>query len=222
MKSEVLSGHNSNRPVADGEWKKYMTPFIIHADDAFLFFEFWCPPRGIRVLIHSKTAQFHLESVDYIFFSFIDTFALSTRKTPKTINCFEMGATVVDKIDTNRMPKKKRARGRKKRGKNPVQWAFGTYIRRMNRVINGKMSIRKDSINIMNDLLLNSMQRVCEEAKILCQLAGRRTLQAKDLNAAVKLIVGGRAIYRHSDLECKKALISLAISYATHWIFFVV
>lgn len=90
MKSEVLSGHNSNRPVADGEWVKYMTP-LIYADDAFSIFEFRCEPRGI----HSSPEQLHLEPVDYrfsFFFSFIDTSALSTRKQQKTRKLFWNGS----------------------------------------------------------------------------------------------------------------------------------
>lgn len=152
------------------------------------------------------------------FFHLLTLLRCQQEKRRKQINCFGMGATIVDKIDTNQVPKNKRARGRRRRSRNPVQWPFGTYVRRINRAINGKMSIRKDSIIIMNDLLLNSMKRVCEEAKILCQVAGRRTLHAKDLNEAVKLIFGQRSFYRHSDLECKKALLSLTISYATKWI----
>lgn len=119
-------------------------------------------------------------------------------------------------MDKNSSPKIKRTCLKRRRGRDSTQWQFDPYIRRINREMNPNMSIQKDSMEVINNLLEHFGQRVCEEAKILCKLAGRKTLFARDLIAAVKLIVTDKAVYKHSSLESKKALIAFAISYATH------
>lgn len=126
-----------------------------------------------------------------------------------------MGAINSGKIDTNQLLKTKRIRAKRRRHRNLNQWQFDAKIRRLNRVINGKMSIQKDSMQIINDVLQHFAEQICGEAKILCKLSGRKTLEATDLSDAVKLMFGEKTIYRHSQLECQKALISIAMSHAT-------
>lgn len=126
-----------------------------------------------------------------------------------------MGAKAAGKMDMNQLPKIQRTRGRKKRVRKSNQWRFDIYIRRINRMMNAGTTIRRDSMTIINDLLLHFAHRICKEAKVLCRLSGRKTLHAKDLDTAVKIVLGPKAMYAHSNLECRKALLSFGISHAS-------
>lgn len=111
--------------------------------------------------------------------------------------------------------KTKRKRGRIRPARKEIhRWKFEKYIRRLNRVINAKIFVQKDSMKIISDTLRVFAQRMCEEAKEICAATGRKTLHAKDLDDAARLVLGDNAIYRHGQLECEKALVSYGLSYA--------
>lgn len=127
---------------------------------------------------------------------------------------FGMRASATSKTGMSRSSKIKRTRGRLTRDRDTNPWKFDTHIRHINRVINGNMPIREDAMRTINGLLWRFMERICENAKLICQCTGRKTLYAKDLSKALKLMIGDTALYRHGHSEGRKAMTSLALSYA--------
>lgn len=196
----MLSGHNSNRPVAGYNMRRDLCRRCI-------FFKI----QATKIMI--------LETGDFVLIKL--THFVDNKKNTETnyLNFFNMGS-LGSKIERNRLSSTKRSRNKRKRRRTGKirKLPFDAYIRRLNRTINPKMTIREDSMRIINICLTDFLHTICGEAKILCKMSGRKTLRAQDLSTAMRLWSGRNKLYIHiySHLECKKALFSLAMSYATH------
>lgn len=115
----------------------------------------------------------------------------------------------VDKQHLNQTTKRKKQR-RSKTKEKPLN--FTIYIRRLNRVINPKMSLAISTINIFNDFLNDLFQRACEESKILCNVAKRKTLSAADIKSAFQMVLSQGNLMKVGNLEAQKSLLLLTFA----------
>ncbi|XP_049794849.1 uncharacterized protein LOC126209063 [Schistocerca nitens] len=104
--------------------------------------------------------------------------------------------------------------------------SYARYVRSLMRTIHPRRRISKAAIAVM-DSFLSDMQarlsllkhqrrcvRLSEEARRLCRKAGRRTLKASDVCAAVQLLLPGELAV-HARREAEAALQLAAASRAT-------
>ncbi|XP_047104459.1 histone H2B-like [Schistocerca piceifrons] len=106
--------------------------------------------------------------------------------------------------------------------------SYARYVRSLMRTIHPRRRISKAAIDVM-DSFLSDMQarlsllkhhdcmrqvRLSEEARRLCRKAGRRTLKASDVCAAVQLLLPGELAV-HARREAEAALQLAAASRAT-------
>ena len=66
---------------------------------------------------------------------------------------------------------------------------FRKYIAKVLRSIHPDQSATCKSISIMNSFVLDTFERIANEAKVLAMKAKRRTIYSKDVRAAVLLTV---------------------------------
>lgn len=75
------------------------------------------------------------------------------------------------------------------------------------------MTLQKETVQILNEMLQDFMEKICAEAKVSRQLNRRKTLQAQDIHRAFKLIFRDGAIFKHGYLECEKAMVTYGLSF---------
>jgi len=96
-------------------------------------------------------------------------------------------------------PKKKKAKG----NKNEIK--FDTFIHKVLKQVHPQVGITKQGMTVMNDLVCNAFYQIAEEAGRLVKMDNRDTLQARDVNCAVRLILPGE-LAQHSNDEGSSAL----------------
>ncbi|XP_046986863.1 histone H2B-like [Schistocerca americana] len=102
--------------------------------------------------------------------------------------------------------------------------SYARYVRSLMRTIHPRRRISKAAIDVMDSflsdmqarlsLLKHQVVRLSEEARRLCRKAGRRTLKASDVCAAVQLLLPGELAV-HARREAEAALQLAAASRAT-------
>mmetsp|Transcript_21643 Transcript_21643/g.26664 ORF Transcript_21643/g.26664 Transcript_21643/m.26664 type:complete len:129 (+) Transcript_21643:57-443(+) len=71
---------------------------------------------------------------------------------------------------------------------NPRRNNYGIYIYRVVKDVHPNLGITKKAMGILNSFCLDTLTRVGNEASILCNYMGKKTLQVKDVESAVKLV----------------------------------
>ena len=88
---------------------------------------------------------------------------------------------------------KQRGRRAGQKAKKPSHSGFKTYIYRVLKKLDGKgdMGISKKTMSILNLFLLDLFGKVAREAGSICKYSKRHTLGARDVQAAVSLLLPG-------------------------------
>ena len=92
--------------------------------------------------------------------------------------------------------------------------SYARYVRALMRTIHPNRRLSKAAIACMDSFLADMQIRLSEEARRLCRLAGRRTLKAVDVRAAVHLLLPGELAV-HAKREADVALKLLAAKSAS-------
>ncbi|XP_049858630.1 histone H2B type 2-K1-like [Schistocerca gregaria] len=110
---------------------------------------------------------------------------------------------------------RRRRRQRRKKGRTQRQIrSYARYVRSLMRTIHPRRRISKAAIAVMDSFLSDMQVRLSEEARRLCRKAGRRTLKASDVCAAVQLLLP-KELAVHARREAEAALQLAAASRAT-------
>jgi len=91
-----------------------------------------------------------------------------------------------------------------KRRKKPKE-SFGRYIYQVLKQVHQDISITTSAMNIMNSMIYDIMERISSESSRLLALNKRRTLSSRDIQTAVRLIMGGE-LGKHAVSEGTKAI----------------
>ena len=102
-----------------------------------------------------------------------------------------------------RTPKKSKApvRAYKKRRTE----TFNIYIFRVLKQVHPEIGMSKKAMNIMNSFVKDTLDRIATEAGNLVQYNKKRTLDARAVQAAVKLVLPGE-LAKHAESEAQKAV----------------
>lgn len=104
-------------------------------------------------------------------------------------------------------------RTRRKRRLKRKKFLFTSGITRINRKINPELSLQRRSVLIIDQMLQDIMERICEEAKVACQMSGRKTMRAQDLHRGFKLLFKGKTVLKHVCLGCQEVINSPGLSH---------
>jgi len=93
---------------------------------------------------------------------------------------------------------------KKKRRKRHVQ-TYSSYIYKVLKQVHKQMGISTKGMSIMNSFVSDIFERISEEASHLSKVNRRRTISSREIESAVKLIMGGE-LAKHATSEGRKAL----------------
>ncbi|VVC90306.1 unnamed protein product [Leptidea sinapis] len=82
---------------------------------------------------------------------------------------------------------------------------YGTYLFRLMKTINEPCGISKQSILVLNNLVSDLLENIAREAGNLVNIEKKKTLSARDIQAAVGLIMPGE-LRNHAMAQGKKAV----------------
>lgn len=101
-------------------------------------------------------------------------------------------------------PKKRGATAGSKRTHKPKR-SWNVYVSRSLKSINSKMSMSSRTMKIVNSFLNDQFERIASEAANLVRINKKRTLGARELQTAVRLVLPPE-LSRHAMAEATKAL----------------
>lgn len=191
-----VSAHfrRENRVAEEGAW----TVRVHRVDDIFISDEFLIPefPECLnKIWSHWP----------YIVLSLVKSISIAL---PSNVVCdCDTNITVMSYA----MDKLKRTR--RKRRHNRKKFLFSSGIRRINRIINPALSLQRRSVLIIDQMLQDIIERICEEAKVARQISGRRTLRAQDLHRGFKFLFKGKRVLKHVCLGCQEVINSPGLSH---------
>merc|ERR1719413_211405 len=102
----------------------------------------------------------------------------------------------------------KKAAAKRKQRKKRFE-SYSIYIYKVLKNIHSDVGISKKAMNVMNSFVNDLFDRVAGEASKLTRIGRRRTLTAREVQSAVKLILPGE-LARHAITEGTKALNKLS------------
>ena len=82
---------------------------------------------------------------------------------------------------------------------------FNIYIFRVLKQVHPEIGMSKKAMNIMNSFVKDTLDRIATEAGNLVQYNKRSTLDARAVQAAVKLVLPGE-LAKHAESEAQKAV----------------
>ena len=105
-----------------------------------------------------------------------------------------------------RTPKKSGRRGAPKRAYRKKRYeTFNIYIFRVLKQVHPEVGMSKKAMAIMNSFVKDTLDRIATEAGNLVQYNKRSTLDARAIQAAVKLVLPGE-LAKHAESEAQKAV----------------
>jgi len=76
------------------------------------------------------------------------------------------------------------------------RWVDNTRLLHNTKKVHPTMSMSKEAMAVLNDMVSQAFSQVCEEAGKLCKMERQATLQSRDVASAVKLVFPGiRSVY---------------------------
>jgi len=103
------------------------------------------------------------------------------------------------------MSRGRRGRGIKKERVIAPHRNFSTYIYKVLKQVHPDTGISQRAMAIMNDYILDFLRRVASEAANVCDMNGKFTLSARDIQTAVRLTLPGE-LAKHGVSEGTKAV----------------
>eukprot|EP01055_Gregarina_sp_Pseudo9_P002734 Gregarina_sp_Pseudo_9__2733@NODE_2975_length_796_cov_903_501982_g2716_i0_p1_GENE_NODE_2975_length_796_cov_903_501982_g2716_i0NODE_2975_length_796_cov_903_501982_g2716_i0_p1_ORF_typecomplete_len125_score26_46Histone/PF00125_24/1_3e21TFIID_20kDa/PF03847_13/0_0099CBFD_NFYB_HMF/PF00808_23/6_1e03CBFD_NFYB_HMF/PF00808_23/0_02TFIID18kDa/PF02269_16/0_21_NODE_2975_length_796_cov_903_501982_g2716_i0241615 len=97
------------------------------------------------------------------------------------------------------------AAGTKKTKRHGSSQRYVTYIYKVLRQVHSEVGISSKAMAIMNSFVMDNFQRICEEASSLCKRTKSKTLGAREIQTAVRLILPGE-LAKHAINEGSKAV----------------
>lgn len=97
----------------------------------------------------------------------------------------------------------KRAGGKRSHRKPKRSW--NVYVNRSLKSINSKMSLSSRTMKIVNSFVNDQFERIASEAANLVRINKKRTLGARELQAAVRLVLPAE-LAKHAMAEGTKAV----------------
>lgn len=97
----------------------------------------------------------------------------------------------------------KRAAG--KRGHRKPKRTWNTYVNRSLKSINSKMSISSRTMKIVNSFVNDQFERIASEAANIVRVNKKRTLGAREVQTAVRLVLPAE-LAKHAMGEAAKAI----------------
>eukprot|EP01070_Trichotokara_eunicae_P009804 Trichotokara_eunicae@DN6181_c0_g1_i1.p1 len=82
---------------------------------------------------------------------------------------------------------------------------FNTYIFRVLKQVHSELSISKKTMVILNSFILDTFERVAAEAGRLCTYHKSKTMTARDVQAALNLVLQGQ-LAEHATNEAAKCV----------------
>ena len=87
-----------------------------------------------------------------------------------------------------------------------VTGKYVTYINKLLKSVDGDLTITSKAMSIVHSFVLDNFTRICEEASNLCKRTKTKTLGAREIQTAVRLILPGE-LSKHAINEGSKAVI---------------
>jgi len=109
------------------------------------------------------------------------------------------------KKKTARKALSKKKSGTKGGKKKPTYGSYNTYIHKMLKAVHPGMRISKKAMNIMDSMTHDLFERLGSEAGRLTRYGKKSTMNLKEIQAAVRLIIPGE-LSKHAVSEGTKAL----------------
>jgi histone H2B len=111
----------------------------------------------------------------------------------------KMDTTVTTTTET---PKTVKSTGKRvKRGTE----SFNLYIFKVLKQVHPQMGMSKRAMAIMHSFVMDTFDRVATEAGKLCQYNQKKTMDARAVQSAVKLVLPGE-LAKHAESEAQKAV----------------
>mmetsp|Transcript_39348 Transcript_39348/g.78858 ORF Transcript_39348/g.78858 Transcript_39348/m.78858 type:complete len:119 (+) Transcript_39348:60-416(+) len=105
----------------------------------------------------------------------------------------ELNSPIIKKEKSERVIKKKRIK------------SYSIYIYKVLKQVHNPIGISSKAMNIMNSFVSDLFERIVEEASKLSQYNNNKTLTAREIQTAVKLLIPGE-LAKHSISEGTKAV----------------
>eukprot|EP01070_Trichotokara_eunicae_P001462 Trichotokara_eunicae@DN1896_c0_g1_i1.p1 len=121
----------------------------------------------------------------------------SGSKTPRPTKSAGGGSSSKEKSD--------RTPAKKDKKKIPRGESYTVYISRVLKQVHPSTAISKRAMMIMNSFITDTFEKVAQESARLCQYARKDTLSAREIHAAVRLVLPGD-LAKHAVLEGTKAV----------------
>ncbi|KAK7597768.1 hypothetical protein V9T40_009993 [Parthenolecanium corni] len=112
-------------------------------------------------------------------------------------------ASVLVKKDVAR--KKMSGDQAKKKRKKPVHRNYHIHIHRVLKQVHPEIRISKMSMSIMNSLVCDIFERIAAEASKLAHMGKGKTIQTREIQTAVRLLLPGE-LAKHAISEGTKAV----------------
>lgn len=96
-----------------------------------------------------------------------------------------------------------------KRSSHKPKRSWNVYVNRSLKAINSKMSMSSRTMKIVNSFVNDQFERIATEAANLVRINRKRTLGARELQAAVRLVLPAE-LARHAMSEATKAVSAAA------------
>eukprot|EP01056_Protomagalhaensia_sp_Gyna25_P004653 Protomagalhaensia_sp_Gyna_25__4652@NODE_435_length_3444_cov_1045_164464_g336_i0_p4_GENE_NODE_435_length_3444_cov_1045_164464_g336_i0NODE_435_length_3444_cov_1045_164464_g336_i0_p4_ORF_typecomplete_len126_score29_51Histone/PF00125_24/1_1e20CBFD_NFYB_HMF/PF00808_23/9_3e03CBFD_NFYB_HMF/PF00808_23/0_0082TFIID_20kDa/PF03847_13/0_017TFIID18kDa/PF02269_16/0_21DUF5062/PF16691_5/0_66DUF5062/PF16691_5/1e03_NODE_435_length_3444_cov_1045_164464_g336_i021502527 len=101
--------------------------------------------------------------------------------------------------------------GTKKAKRHGSSQKYVTYIYKVLKQVHSEVGISSKAMAIMNSFVMDNFQRICEEASSLCKRTKSKTLGAREIQTAVRLILPGE-LAKHAINEGSKAVTKFSSS----------
>jgi histone H2B len=83
--------------------------------------------------------------------------------------------------------------------------SYSIYIYKVLRQVHPKIGVSSKAMNIMNSFVTDLFERIVNEASVLSQYTKSKTLTAREIQTAVRLVLNGE-LAKHSISEGTKAV----------------
>ncbi len=93
----------------------------------------------------------------------------------------------------------------KKAAKKRAAESFNLYIFKVLKQVHPQMGMSKRAMAIMNSFVYDTFDRIASEAGRLCQYNKKKTMDARAVQAAVKLVLPGE-LAKHAESEAHKSV----------------
>lgn len=107
--------------------------------------------------------------------------------------------------------KKQQGTGKKKRGggKDIREESLGRYLHKVLKQVHPELGISSKAMDVMQSFMVDSFERLAEEAGRLTVHTGHKTLTSREMQTAVRLMLPG-ALGANAISEGKKAVTKMA------------